>query len=255
MFITVKVEILKEIFGIIKKLTTEPTIKITENYWLLDLWTADNTTNVNIKLFKNNFTKYDFEKEVCIKFNANIFYEVLSKSSKDDTIFISFNEDYSLIKITITNDKRKKSYELRLLEINPEDIKELGKERNMEFTCKVISNPKNILEMLDSLIFVKQKKGNDSVTIKSTSETIEIIEEEISLGKSILTLKDFDYKGIKDTIRVRLSFGLLRPLLELSTKISEKSLFELKQDYPIRITSVTPECETICLLAPRVDTE
>lgn len=240
---------------VIKQLNIEPIFKIKQEYLLFDFWTLDKTTKVILKIFKNTFSVYDFKQEAYIKFNANLFNDIIRKAGKNDTLFISFDDSYSSMKITLTNPKIKKSYDLNMLEPSQEDIEPMDKEQKLEFSQKIITNPKNILELLDSLVFTMTKSGEGSVMIIGSKDEIQIKEEEKSLGKSNFSLKDFDEKGFKESIKVKFSLSLLRPLFEFASIISDKTSCELKTNYPIKIMAISPKCELIGFLAPRVDTE
>jgi DNA polymerase III sliding clamp (beta) subunit (PCNA family) len=248
---TKKTELLKEIFTIIGTMTDECVLRLREDGIFFQMATRDGTTMVTLRFFKSNFNKYDFDKERVIKFNAHLSRDILKKCRKEDTVYISFDSEYANMKYTLTDEKRKKTYELRLLEPDQDELAE-PKMPDLEHDVSVISNNKEVLEMLDSLIFVA--KGNDSIYVEASEDSF-LIKEQDTHGKSTMSLKDFTREGYKKKASTKFGLSLLKPLVTFSSKVADKSLYKVRTEYPLVISSITPDAELTCILAPRVDVE
>jgi hypothetical protein len=210
----------------------------------------DQTNVTFVTIPKELFQKYEIDKPRDIKINGVYMKKIFSKVSKDDNIFLSFDDNYSQIKITLSSTKFKKSYEVSLLQITAEDSvkRELPQ---MEHDIQTKYKNADIKEMLDGMVFSGEKGFGDTVQIIGDGERIEV-KEETSYGKTILTLKDFDKVGIKKKETVKVGLALLKPLIELQARLCENGIYYIKTDYPIKVVSKNDDIETSFILAPRV---
>jgi hypothetical protein len=231
----------------------------------------DNTSLIVTKIPKTIFQKYDFKTEEDIKVSSYLISQILSKVSKDDVIYISFGDffdiektdnidtdklspqKHSQMQITLSSTKYKKTYQIPLIDINEEEQLK-SKEPELNHDISVTTNNKELLEMLDSLIFVNAKSYGDTITLTADGSKIDL-KEETKYGKSILTLKDFDKQGIKKKVSIKLSHNLLKPLILFQSSLCESSTYHFKDNYPLKVSGKSEEIENYFILAPRVDSE
>lgn len=250
MFMCNKIDDLKNIFKVINTLDAEASLSFTEKGLLFNFTTRDTTTFVRLLYFKSNFNKYEMVRPFEFKFMTRYLHEIMKQASKDDIVYFSFDETISRIKITLTKKERKKTYDLALLETDAEK----AKSPNLEYQIKTTANNKELLELLESMIFIKVDKGSsDSIKVEASQDGIIIKEEDNTMGSSTFTLKDFTKDGIKEKASCKFSGELLKKIVTFSANFSDKSIYELRKDYPIRTTTITPQLELVCILAPRVE--
>ena len=253
MFMCSNIDDIKNIFKVINTLDAEAVLTFNEQGMVFNFMTRDTTTMVKLTYFKTNFNKYELVKPFKFKFLTAYLNEIMKQASKDDTLFFSFDESFANMKITITKKERKKTYELALLE---PDIKEDIKIPQLSFTIKTSANNLELLDLLNSLIFIKlDKNSSDAIRLKASTDGIVIKEEDSERGKSTFTLKDFSKDGIKESVTCKFGGDLIKKIVTFSNSFSEKSIYEMSNNYPIKITTITPKLELICILAPRVDNE
>jgi hypothetical protein len=251
MLISNNTELITKLFKICKDLNDECLLILNKEQIIFNIMTLDNTTYTVIKLFKSNFSKFEVTEEHTIKFSANYAHKIMKKSKKEDTLYISFNEDKSILKFTLTNQKRKLEYEVRLIELptDEEEIKELKvKTPELEHKNSITTNNKELLDIIDSLVFQKQ-----SVYIQSEEDKLLIKEEDKSLGNTKISLKDFTEEGYKEKTIVKFGLDLFRRLVEHSSLLAERSLYKLRTEYPLKIITFTPQLEMVSILAPRIE--
>ena len=253
MFMCTQIDDLKNIFKIINTLDAEASLTFSEKGLAFHFITRDATTFVDLVYFKSNFNKYEFTKAIPFKFKTQYLHEIMKQASKDDTVYFSFDEGVTKLKVTVTKKERKKAYELTLMELEARDTE---KNPSLEFTIKTTANNKELMDLLDSMIFITiDKHSSDSITVEASQDGVVIKEEGSKMGKSTFTLKDFTKEGIKDKIVCKFGGSLFKKIVHFSTLFSEKSIYEMRKDYPIKITTITPQLELVCVLAPRVDQE
>lgn len=272
---TNKSELLKKVFCGLSTFNEDIIFRINKDHIYFGLMTDDNTSFIIVKIPSICFQKYEFKKIEDIKINGALIRQILSKVSKDDVIFISFGdyfdieksknidshkeetekqtEKLSQMQITLSSTKYKKTYQIPLIEINEDDGFK-SNEPQLEHKIKVRCNNKDIKEMLDSLIFTGIKGLGDSINLVTDGTKIDF-KEDTKLGKSMLTLKDFDKSGLKQKISIKISYNLLKPLIIFQSSLSDNSDYYFKEQYPLKIHSKTDECEVITILAPRVENE
>jgi hypothetical protein len=264
---TNKSELLKKVFCGLAAFNEDLIFRINQDYIHFSLMTKDNTSFILVKISKQCFQKYDFNKIEDIKVSSSLIKQIFSKISKDDIVFISFGDYFesepqkkeveesrpSQIQITLSSTKYKKTYQIPIIEISPEDNFRTD-EPSLEHELSVKCINKEIIEMLDSLIFTGMKGYGDSITMSTEGNKIDF-KEESKFGKSILTLKDFDKIGLKQRVSLKVSNNLLKPLINFQNSLCENSEYFFKKDYPLKVTSKNDDVETMFILAPRVENE
>jgi len=266
---TNKPEILKKVFCGLASFNEDIIFRIAENQLFFSIMSRDNTSLIVIKIPKTIFQKYDFKSEEDIKVSSQLIKQIFSKVVKDDVVYISLGEFFDLEKtenidtnnpimqkhsqmqITLSSTKYKKTYQIPLINITEEEqIK--SKEPELKHDISVTTNNKELLEMLDSLIFTTIKSYGDTITLTADGSKIDL-KEETKYGKSILTLKDFDKQGLKQKVSVKLSYNLLKPLITFQGNLCETSIYNFKDSYPLKVSGKSEDIETYFILAPRVD--
>src|SRR4030066_2067614 len=125
MFQTNNGELVKKVVSGLGTFNDEISCRINEDCLWFYVKTPDNTRLIILKLSKSVFQKYDFKSAQDFRFSGQIIKNALKNIGKDDTLYISFDEKeveekkvFSVIKITISGTKLKKSYEIPLISIN-----------------------------------------------------------------------------------------------------------------------------------------
>lgn len=253
MLMTNNPKLLKNVFTIISNINAETNFHIKEKYILFNITSKCNTNFTTIKLFKNIFSKYDYTKDISFGFSTKYLEEIMKKALEDDTIYLSFNEDYTKIKITFTNSKRKINYELGLMELIQDGFKELPE---MEHTALISSDNKTILESINALIFSSDKLSEGSIMFQVSDNDFQIKEStDGGIGKTTVTLKDFNKTSFKEKLEVKFCKKMVSDMVIYALKLSDKSLYHFKADYPIKIVSISTEFEMVSVLAPRVSND
>lgn len=245
---------MKKVFGGLAGFNMEVTFRITKDCLFFSNMSIDNTSMVVVKLPQTIFQKYEFTEPMNIKVNASIIKKVLGNVGKEDNVHISFDETFSQIKITLSSSKFKKSYEVPLIAITDDD-KFKTDEPVLVHELEVKCNNKEVMEMLDCLVFSGMSKGdNNSISIVGDEKSVSL-KEDTQYGKTTLTLKDFDALGLKKKITVQVSYNLFKPLVAFQQSLLESSSYFLKKEYPIKVYGKSDEIESYFILAPRVENE
>ena len=252
MLMTKEIKLMQKIVRSMKKIVIEPVFRIQEDCLFFNFIDNSGVTNIQLKIFKKFFSKYEYRKNLYIKVNFVFLDKIMAKAKEGDSLFISFddNENPARMKITLTNERRKKEYELPLIETNEKDMAVYNKDLNMQYDYKVIMGTEDIIEVIESMIFNTEK-----LVLEVDKDNIKLKESDVTKGKSSFTLKDFDEKGLKQSIKVKVNVLLFKNIVEFSNVIAEKSMFSVRTDYPLQIVTVTPECELKSILAPLVEND
>lgn len=253
MFMTNNPKVLSEVFTIISKINAETNFMIKNDHLLFNVTSKCNTNFSSIKLLKNVFSKYEYKEDVSFGFSTKHLEEIMKKAKEDDTIYISFNDDYTKLKITFTNDKRKINYEIGLMETITEGFKELP---TMEHDTAITAENKTVLESLNCLIFSSDRISEGSVMFKVSDKDFMVTESgDDSIGKATVTLKDFTGDSIKKTVEAKFCKKMVTDLVSHASKIADKSIYHFKNDCPIKIVTDTAEVNMVSFLAPRVSND
>jgi DNA polymerase III sliding clamp (beta) subunit (PCNA family) len=253
MFMTNRAELLKKVFSGLAGFNDEIIFRINQDCLFFSMMTRDNTSMIIVKLPASIFSKYEFLAQQDVKVNAVIMKKIIGNANKDDNVYISFDETYSQIKVTLSSAKFKKSYEVPLISLKEDDsFKTDVPELKHDIEVKCVN--REVSQMIDALLFSAMKGYGDSITISGDDKYLSF-KEETQYGKTMLTLKDFDKEGIKKKVSVNVSYGLIKPLVTFQESLIESSSYCLRKDYPVRVYGKNDEIDVSFILAPRVENE
>lgn len=240
-----KPELFKIIVNGVGSLHDETSMRIDEKGILFSVMSRDTTTLAIIRLHKSSFQRFDYEKVETLRFSNSIVSRIFKSCKKDDTLFISDYKEGSTISLTLSSMKTKRKYQIPLL-----TQEEQFKDSMPPFKHDVIVeiNNSSIQELINGLVFTKD---SDSILLLSNGKTIEF-KEDTKTGKSVLTLKDFMSGEDLPKSEVGIGFGLLKPLIDLQSSITDKSTYHIKKDYPLMIVCKSEFIDSTVILAPRV---
>ena len=228
--------------------TTEANLDITENG--IDMAHSDGVEFLWVTLPKNEFIAYEFTENISFCINTKTFGAVIKKLENEN---IRLDISNSQIKMFIQQDRKKKEYNLRVMdeiEDKSNSIKHIktqlisGKEETFGDAC--ILNPKEIQNMISDLVL-----DLENVTIQIVNNNLIIREEEATRGnnKSQLTLL-----GALNLIdkSARYNKKRLLSVIEPIAKTFDKVQVRFKDDTPILI-KIDENMKMYYFLAPIVE--
>jgi len=253
---TIKLEnsrILKGIVETLSSIIDETDIQITPKEFKIKAMDPSRICLLQLIIAKINFDEYECSKECTITVNLDDLDKIMKRSSINDNITLSFQEDAQKLKIIMVRDEstRARTFSLALLDSDIEEIP-MDNLLKIEYESTWTMDPDFLVEAIkDAEIYSEilnmiTTEGQGLVF----SSTGQIGEMEYELGEDDLI--DSDLNG---TSSGAYSLTFLKSILKIAS-ITEKLEISLKTDHPIKmIFSLLEGGELSYFLAPRVSEE
>lgn len=208
---------------------------------------SDGVELIIITIPAKEFINFKFIKDLDITINSKLLFDVLKKFSGENFHLKLTNEQ---IFISISTDKKKREYSLRLIDNNEDrhamiqQGKLLIKDKDIKFPTKLIIDSKEFVDMLDDL-----NLGCDKITIETLGKKLFVRESEKIKGTTSIEMPLFaniiESSSSYDSKKLNRIAPLLKNLLE-------KFEINFSKNSPLLISS-SEGIELNYFLAPRVE--
>ncbi len=243
-------KLLSDIISIISELVLEVRIKVGKGGMSIVAIDPANVALVSFKLPAEAFSQIEVEEEV-LGVSLDSLKSVLRRSSPGSSLILQTEENTLKIQI---QDKIKREFKLSLIEIESEEktMPNLDFNSKIEILsidlaeavedCSVVADACSFISEPDKFTIEAKGSLNSAKSCFSSDEIkIEVKEGAGGEGKE---------KGIKS----RYSLEYLQKFVK-ATKLTEKTIINFSNDYPLKLEFKTPKMELSFVLAPRVETE
>ncbi len=234
-------KIFAEIVSIISDMVLEVRMKVSKEGMSIIAIDPANVAMISFKLPASAFSELDVENEEVLGVSLDSLKAVLRRVKSGSELVITKQENE--LKLVI-NDKIKREFNLALIEIEGEEkeIPSLDFVSRIEMSstdfseaiedCSVVADSCSFISEPDK--FVMHAKGSlNSFKSEFSSDEVNITAQEANSKYSLEYLQ----KMIK------------------ATKITDKTILNFSNDYPLKIEFNTPFIELYFILAPRVESE
>ena len=223
---------------------------------------TDNVASMqNVIISKSLFSVYpemgdtDFY-EICVRVKE--LTGALKGIKNEILLTLDFGENLDKVGIKY-NHKKKCEYELRVID--------LPTNYNYDQMMKGINDvkPKNhmvielteFIDSMDKLIFIGGKSDVPKVVLNMTQEGCFICDKQLESGKSKIELIPLDnnIELVDDSVKLTLNKDFISKLLAGLTHITDKVLFQMQTDYPIKMLVVSSSVKIEQLIAPIVEND
>lgn len=243
--------ILKGIVETLASIIDETDIQITPKEFKIKAMDPSRICLLQLIIAKVSFDEYECSKECTITVNLDDLDKVIKRSSINDNITLSFQEDIQKLKIKMVRDEstRARMFSLALLD---SDIEEIPMDNLLKIEYKSIWTMDTAFlieaikdaEIYSEILNIITTEGQGLVF----SSIGQIGEMEYELGEDDLI--DSDLNG---TSSGAYSLTFLKAILKIAS-ITEKLEISLKTDHPIKmIFNLLEGGELSYFLAPRVE--
>ncbi len=233
--------IFSDIIGILSELVSEVKIKVNKEGLSITAIDPANVAMVSFKLPASSFSHLEVEEEN-IGVSLDSFKAILKRCSFGSSLLMR-TEDNNL-KIEI-DDKVKREFTLALIDLDRKD-KPIP---NLEFSSKVSISSTELQEAIEDCSIVA-----DSCSFESEPNKFSIFAKG-TLNSAHLTYSS-DEVRIESPSKQRGKYSLeyLQKMIR-ATKITDTTILNFSNDYPLRMDFKTPTLELSFILAPRVETD
>lgn len=243
--------ILKGIVETLASIIDETDIQITPKEFKIKAMDPSRICLLQLIIAKVNFDEYECSKECTITVNLDDLDKIMKRSSINDNITLSFQEDTQKLKIKMVRDEstRARTFSLALLD---SDIEEIPMDNLLKIEYESIWTMDSALlieaikdaEIYSEILNMITTEGQGLVF----SSIGQIGEMEYELGEDDLI--DSDLNG---TSSGAYSLTFLKAILKIAS-ITEKLEISLKTDHPLKmIFNLLEGGELSYFLAPRVE--
>jgi len=242
-------KLLSDIIAIISELVLEVRIKVNKGGMSIVAIDPANVALVSFKLPSEAFSQIEVEEEV-LGVSLDSLKLVLRRISPGSSLILQTEENTLKIQI---QDKIKREFKLSLIEIETEE-KTMP---NLDFTSKVEILSIDLAEAIedcsvvaDACSFISQP---DKFIIEAKG-SLNSAKSSFSSDEVKIEVKETGKEDVKEGIKSRYSLEYLQKFIK-ATKLTEKTIINFSNDYPLKLEFKTPRMELAFVLAPRVETE
>lgn len=230
-----------DIIGIISELVNEVKIKVSKEGISITAIDPANVAMVVFKLPAHAFSQLEVEEEH-LGISLESFKAILKRCSFGSSLLMKTEENFLKIEI---DDKVKREFTLALIDLDKKD----KPVPSLEFSARVEINSTELQEAIEDCSIVA-----DSCNFESEPEKFAIYAKG-TLNSAKLTYSS-DEARIESPSKQKGKYSLeyLQKMIR-ATKITEKTILNFSNDYPLKMDFKTPNLELSFILAPRVETE
>lgn len=241
-------KLLSDIISIISELVLEVKIKVNKQGMSIVAVDPANVALVSFKLPATVFSQIEVDEEV-MGVSLDSLKSVLRRCSPSSSLFLQTEDN--LLKIQI-QDKIKREFKLALIDIEAEE-KTMP---SLDFMSKVEMPSMDLAESIEDCSIVADACSfiiqSDKFTIEAKG-SLNSAKSDFSSDEVKIEIKG-EYAGEGKEIKSRYSLEYLQKFIK-AAKLTEKSIINFSNDYPLKLEFKTPRMELAFVLAPRVETE
>jgi proliferating cell nuclear antigen len=230
-----------DIIGIISELVNEVKIKVTKEGLSITAIDPANVAMVLFKLPSHAFSQLEVEEEN-LGVSLESFKAVLRRCSFGSSLLMKTEENFLKIEI---DDKVKREFTLALIDLDRKD-KPIP---SLEFSSRVEISSTELLEAIEDCSIVA-----DSCSFESETDKFSIY------AKGTLNSARLSYNSDEARIespskqKGKYSLEYLQKMIK-ATKVTDKTIINFSNDYPLKLDFKTANMELSFILAPRVENE
>ncbi|MEK6885785.1 MAG: proliferating cell nuclear antigen (pcna) [Nanoarchaeota archaeon] len=233
--------VFSDIIGIISELVSEVKIKVNKEGLSITAIDPANVAMVSFKLPASSFSQLEVEEEN-LGVSLDSFKAILKRCSFGSSLLMKTEENFLKIEI---DDKVKREFTLALIDLDRKD-KPIP---SLEFSAKIDISSTELQEAIEDCTIVA-----DSCSFESEPNKFSIF------AKGTLNTARLSYSS--DEVRIespskqkgKYSLEYLQKMIR-ATKITDTTVLNFSNDYPLRLDFRTPSLELSFILAPRVETD
>jgi proliferating cell nuclear antigen len=205
---------------------------------------------LELQIAKGNFEEFTCKKKVQVGLNLIDFEKIIKRSSGNDTLTISHDDNKIVIQMK-GNEKRTKTFKLAEMDIDAEEVPverlhEMVFESNFTMNCDLLAEAIKDAEIYSEVLNVKASEETGLLF----SSTGQIGEMEYELG-----LEDLLDHHLQDTTTGSYALSFLKSIMKISS-ITEKLEIFLSEDHLLKMVFNLIEGGILTyFLAPRVNSE
>ena len=233
-------KLFSEIISIISELVLEVRIKVSKEGLSITAIDPANVAMILFKLPSSAFSQLKIENDEILGVSLESLKAVLRRI-KSGSILTMIKEENELK--LIIQDKIKREFNLALIDVDSEE-KPIP---NLDFTSKIEMSSTDFSEAIEDCSIVA-----DSCSFISEADKF-IIRAKGSLNSFKSEFTD-EVNIMAESASSKYSLEYLQKLVK-GTKISNKTVINFANDYPLRLDFATSSIELSFILAPRVDSE
>ena len=234
-------KIFSDIIGIISELVQEVKIKVNKEGMSIIAIDPANVAMIIFKLPASAFSQLEVEDET-LGVNLESFKAVLRRASFSSSLILKTEENVLRIEIV---DKVKREFNLTLIDLDKKD-KPIP---SLEFATKIEINSLEFAEAVEDCSIVA-----DSCSFEANENGFSIFAKG-SLNSARLSYStDEAYIETGTISKSKYSLEYLQKMIK-ATKITDKTIINFSNDYPLKLDFKTPLIELSFILAPRVESE
>ena len=230
-----------DIIGIISELVNEVKIKVSKEGISITAIDPANVAMVVFKLPAHAFSQLEVEEEH-LGISLESFKAILKRCSFGSSLLMKTEENFLKIEI---DDKVKREFTLALIDLDKKD----KPVPSLEFSARVEINSTELQEAIEDCSIV-----SDSCNFEAEQDKFAIYAKG-TLNSAKLTYSS-DEAHIESPSKQKGKYSLeyLQKMIR-ATKITEKTILNFSNDYPLKLDFKTPNLELSFILAPRVESE
>jgi len=230
-----------DIIGIISELVNEVKMKVSKEGISITAIDPANVAMVVFKLPAHAFSQLEVEEEH-LGISLESFKAILKRCSFGSSLLMKTEDNFLKIEI---DDKVKREFTLALIDLDKKD----KPVPSLEFSARIEINSTELQEAIEDCSIVA-----DSCNFESEQDKFSIYAKG-TLNSAKLTYSS-DEAHIESPSKQKGKYSLeyLQKMIR-ATKITEKTILNFSNDYPLKMDFKTPNLELSFILAPRVETE
>lgn len=229
-----------DIVGIISELVLEVRIKVSRDGLGITAIDPANVAMVFFKLPASAFSQLEIEQDMVLGVSLESLKAVLRRVKVGSVVGMSSVDNE--LQITI-QDKVKREFNLALIDVESEE-KPIP---NLDFVSKIQMRSIDFLEAIEDCSVVA-----DSCSFISSADKF-TIKAKGSLNSFQSEFTD-EVQITAEEAKSKYSLEYLQKIIK-GTKISDRTVINFSNDYPLKLEFSTPVIELFFILAPRVESE
>ena len=234
-------KLFSDVISIISELVLEVRLRVNKEGMSIIAIDPANVAMVVFKLPNSAFAEIEIEEEEVLGISLENLKAVLRRIKSGSVLIISKQENELNLQI---KDKINREFNLALIEIEGEE----KKIPNLDFTSKIEMSSTDFSEAIEDCTVVA-----DSCSFISEPDKFMI--------KAKGSLNSFKSEFSSDELNIqaqsahsKYSLEYLQKMIK-SARLTEKTVINFSNDYPLKLDFITPFIELSFILAPRVETE
>ena len=241
---TDNIYLIKQIFTFISNIMTEVNIRFCEDGIRITSMDSSHISLIDCFIPTCLFSTYNFKNELVCGISLKPFVQILNHMASDDEYIMIFNND--TIELVFANDKYKKYYTLKLIDIEQEmlNVHDLKDMTFIKFDSRYFNTIIKQLKDIGSTMRIKILKNKDKISLKTSGDHCDL--------KMIINNNDITVEHTED---ISTEFTITN-IEEFSKGYNISSSIELKigQDVPLEMKYIFLEKGYIkYFIAPKID--